>query len=109
MAIRPVDLQQVVMKTPDVTRDTAAQQQAATVQQAQTAEVTKRQAQQAETVTQFEEAGAVLIREREGGRRGQERRPANDKDEAGASAENDDAVPQNTTTGRLGRHVDLSA
>ncbi|HEX6511112.1 MAG TPA: hypothetical protein VF157_02355, partial [Chloroflexota bacterium] len=65
MAIRPVDLQQVVMKSPDVTRDVAVQQQIAASQQTQTAEHTRRRAEQAETVQQMEEeAGAVLIRDR---------------------------------------------
>ena len=108
MAIRPVDLQQVVMKSPDVTRDVSVQQQAATAQQAHTAELTKRQAQQAETVQQFEEAGAVLIREREAGK--DQRQQSRKKDpEAEAETAEDDVNPKAATPARLGRHVDLSA
>jgi hypothetical protein len=109
VAIRPVDLQQVVMKSPDVTRDTAAQQQAATTLQAQATEVTKRQAQQAETVQQFEEAGAVLIRDRQS-RGGQQEQQLEDsaKEQADTAAGEKD-TPKGAAPTRLGRHVDLNA
>lgn len=109
MAIRPVDLQQVVMKSPDVTHDASAQLQAATTQQAHTAELAKRQAQQAETVQQFEEASAVLIREREAGKdQRQQSRKKDAEGEADASGE-DDVNPKPGSLARLGRHIDLSA
>jgi hypothetical protein len=107
MAIRPVDLQQVVMKSPDVTRDASVQQQAATAQQAHTTELAKRQAQQAETVQQFEEAGAVLIREREA-RQDQRQRSRKKEAEAEELAE-EEVNPKSGSPARLGRHVDLSA
>ena len=106
--IRPVDLQQVVMKSPDVTRDTAAQQQAAGVQQSQFAAETKRQAQEAETVQQFDEAGAVLVRDRQQ-REGQPEQDAEDHQQ-GQDGEDGAAAPAaGAPQVRLGRHIDLQA
>ncbi|HLQ33709.1 MAG TPA: hypothetical protein VK457_13565 [Chloroflexota bacterium] len=110
MAIRPVDLQQVVVKSLDVTRDTAAQQQAAGTQQAQTTEQANRRAHQAETVNEFDEAGAVLIRERQArGQQGEQR-----EDEEQEQAEEEATVDGTSGKGaapqvRLGRHIDLQA
>lgn len=109
MAIRPVDLQQTIMKSPDVTRDVSAQQQAATAQQAQIAEHTKRQAQAAETVAQFEEAGAVMIRERQSrGDQQDAEQQAKQQPEAEAEAEAETPAAK-AAAARLGRHIDLQA
>ena len=107
MAIRPVDLQQIAIRTPDITHDTAAQQQAGLVQQGHAAEQTKRQAQQAETVQQFDEAGAVLIRERDarGGQQGAQQDGAKQQ----SQPEEEPGTAKEATPARLGRHIDLSA
>jgi hypothetical protein len=109
MAIRPVDLQQAIVKAPDVTRDATVQQQAATAQQAHMAHETKRQADRAETVAQFEEAGAVLIRERQarGGEQQDQQQQEQDEPEGEASAE--EAAAKAAAQAKLGRHVDLQA
>ena len=108
MAIRPVDLQQVMVKGPDVTHDAAAQSQAATAQQAQTERTAKRQAEQAETVQQFEEAGAVLVRERQAGAGQQGQQEASSKREPDADGA-EAGTPKGTVQTRLGRHIDMSA
>ena len=110
MAIRPVDLQQALMKSPDVTRDASVQQQATVAHQAHTAEHTKRQAERAETVAQFDEADAVLIRERQarGGQQGEEQPKDKQDGEADPAAE-DAAAKAAVAQARIGRHVDLQA
>ena len=109
MAIRPVDLQQVVVKASDVTRDASGQQIAAAAQQTETAQQTNRHAQQAETVQDFEEAGAILIRDRQS--RGQNDQEAEDEEQA---PEDESSEGSNQGKGappqlRLGRHIDLQA
>ncbi len=109
MAIRPVDLQQVVVRATDVGRDSATPQQAAAAQQSHTAEQARRHERQAETVQTFEEAGAVLVRERQA-RSGQQDEPDKKKDQQAADEEGKTAdVPFPGAVSRppLGRHVDL--
>jgi hypothetical protein len=111
MAIRPVDLQQTIMKAPDVTRDVSSQQQGALAQQAHTAHDTKRQAERAETVAQFEdEAAAVLVRERDARDHQQQEQRKKNQQEGEADPLAEDAAAQAAAAqARLGRHIDLSA
>jgi len=115
MAIRPVDLQQVVVKSLDVTRDTAAQQQAAAAAQQNLAESLKKKAlERAETVSEPEEFGAAAVHDR--GARSQQQ--AEDEE---AEAEQQDPMehaPINQQAAnkvqamyrpRVGRHVDVQA
>ena len=116
MALRPVDLQQVMVKSVDVTRETAQQQQsAAAVQEGLATELKARQEQKTETVQDFEEVGAAAVHER-GPRSEQDqqadRRPAaeeqHDEDE-GASLSATDAVLRALPRPKVGRHVDVQA
>jgi hypothetical protein len=109
VSIRPVDLQQVVTRTTDVTREASTQQQAAASHQAQVADQTRRQAQQAETVQQFDEAGAVLVRDRRSGPGQQDQPEDQPKEEPAAEEEQAKGVVLSGGTARppLGRHVDL--
>ena len=109
MALRPVDLQQVVMKAPDASRDPAAQNAAASAHQAQTAQHANKRAQQAETVQQFEEAGAILIRDRDSGNRQQQEDAEEQQAEAESFADEPNQMTGNAPQARLGRHIDLQA
>ncbi|HLG74334.1 MAG TPA: hypothetical protein VK009_28280 [Chloroflexota bacterium] len=111
MAIRPVDLQQTIMKAPDVTRDVSVQQQSASAQQAHMAQDTKRQAERAETVAQFdEEAAAVLVRERDAGEGQQQSQQRKQKQEGEADPIAEEAAAKAAAAqARVGRHIDLQA
>ncbi|MHB8620709.1 MAG: hypothetical protein ACYDAG_14250 [Chloroflexota bacterium] len=107
MGIRPVDLQQVVAKTPDLIRDASAQEQQPLVtQQVFASEQDRRDARRTETVQQFEEAALATIHGR-GGRQSRDRRGAG---RDGQPAEGKDLpsspkLPQ----ARIGRNVDIKA
>ena len=108
MAIRPVDLQQALVKAADVTRDASQSQQAAVAHQAHSAQDTKRQAERAETVAQFDETDTVLIRERQG-RGGQQQAGDQRQQDAEADQAAEEAAAKAAAQARLGRHVDLQA
>lgn len=112
MAIRPIDLQQVLAATPDASRNTAAQQQAASAQQVHVDHDSKRHAEEAaETVQRFEEAGSAVIRDQRG-QSGQQGADADEDDQEQESAEDEQAGAAQITsapTVRLGRHVDMQA
>lgn len=113
MAIRPIDLQQVVLKSVDVARDQgAAQQQAAAAQQSLASDLSKRQDEKAETVQQFDEAGQAAIHDR-GDRSAhsyQESEPqqgeAGDEDPV---AQQQQAANTGLPRPRVGRHIDVQA
>jgi len=113
MAMRPLDLQQVVVKSLDVARETVQQQQlAAAAQDTLAAQQHKRSQLKTETVQQFEEAGAAAIHER--GARSGDSRQQPDTEEA-EEPDQDVMVQQqvNAKNGlarpRVGRHVDMQA
>ena len=110
MAIRPVDLQQTIIKTQDVTRDVSSQQQAGVAQQAHTAAASKRQAEKAETVQHLEdEASAALVRERQA-RGGQQHDEQDGQPPREGETEEDEALTKAAAAqARLGRHIDLHA
>jgi len=113
MAMRPIDLQQVVVKSVDVARETVQQQQlAAAAQDTLVAQQHKRSQLKTETVQQFEEAGAAAIHER-GARSGDSWQEPDPEEPADPQ---EDSVPQqqfNAKNGlprpRVGRHVDVQA
>jgi hypothetical protein len=116
MAIRPVDLQQVVAKSVDVTRDTAAQQQGAIAAQQTLAEQLKKRAiERTETVSQFdEEAATASVHERRERQRQQQDDP--DRREGRGQEGPEPQAPINQQNAskavlqpRVGRHVDMSA
>ena len=108
MALRPVDVQQVLAKLPDAMRDSATQQaQPAAAQQALAGDEARRHEQLAQTVHGFDESGMAAVHERNGQASqeqadDQERREDEQGDQAGAQAPGSRA-PQV----RLGRHIDL--
>ena len=113
MALRPIDLQQVMVKSVDVTRETVQQQQlAAATQENLAAQLKTRHAQKTETVQDFEEVGAAAIHER-GPRSGGDGQAFDDE----AGEQEQDAPPlapaQAALRGlprpRVGRHVDVQA
>jgi len=115
MALRPIDLQQVMVKSVDVTREASQQQQlAAAAQQNLAAQLKTRDAQKTEQVQDFDEVGAAAVHERQP-RSGREDEPG---DESSRETETEDeAVAANATAAALrglprpkvGRHVDVQA
>ena len=114
MAIRPSDLQQVVVKSLDVTRDTAAQQQGVVASQQTLAEQLKRKAlERTETVQQFDEdAGAAAVHERDSRRQQhqeQESQARRQKPAIPDETKQEAAAKATVAQPRVGRHVDLQA
>jgi hypothetical protein len=114
MAIRPVDLQQVLTKLPDIGRDSATQQQQPlAAQHLLASEDAKRRQERAETVKSFEdEAGLAAVHERQQG--GQQPHQESDSEEQaqaepGDSPEGEAVAAARAAQARLGRHIDLQA
>jgi len=109
MAVRPVDLQQVMVKLPDIGRDAASQQQQpVAVQHILADEDAKRRQERAETVQQFDEAGMAAVHERDA-RENHENASANEQHDE-SQAETDEgaqAVAAQAAQTRLGRHIDI--
>ena len=114
MAVRPVDLQQVVVKVTDVVRDASVQQQQLASSQQVTIEQGRRHAQRAETVQSFDEAGAAAIHERDP-RSGHQTPDDEQGEEAAEFAEETPVLSLalgrsgKAARPRVGRHVDLQA
>lgn len=109
MGIRPVDLQPLVLKAPDIVRDIAGQQQqAAAAQQVLESESTQQHTQRAETVQAAEEVGAAAIHERGPNSGGQEEPDQDEQDQAEADGQ-PGAQPKNAAAPRVGRHIDIQA
>ncbi len=110
MAVRPVDLQQVVVKAPEVTRNEASQERQGTIaQQALAGEVAKAQDERRERVQQFEQAEGTLIREREARSGGRQAEARSEEDAEDAETAGDQPVPQGARRPALGRHIDIRA
>ena len=115
MAVRPIDIQQVMVKSVDVTREASQQQQlVAAAQENLAAQLKTRDAQKTETVQDFDEVGAAAVHDRRP-RSGRDDQPG---DESGAETEQDDAaasvdLAQASLRGlprpKVGRHVDVQA
>ena len=108
MAIRPVDLQQTILKASDISRETTIQQEAGASQQMSATGLSKEHDHRAETVQQFDEAAATLIREREErqGQQQQRQDEANGRQESAIADQNPRAMVPRP---KLGRHIDLQA
>jgi hypothetical protein len=108
-------MQQVMVKSVDVTRETAQQQQlAAAVQEGLATQLKTRQAQKSETVQDFEEVGAAAVHERQP-RSGQpegegQADPERDEDEDEATnLSAKEAILRALPRPKVGRHVDVQA
>jgi hypothetical protein len=112
MAVRPVDLQQVLVQLPEVGRDAATQQQQpAAAQQLLANEEAKRRQENAETVKQFDETGMAAVHER--GQREDQEDASGDEQQAQGQAETDEesqaVAAARAAQARLGRHIDIQA
>ncbi|MBV9120266.1 MAG: hypothetical protein JOZ39_06120 [Chloroflexi bacterium] len=113
MAIRPIDLQQAVVKSTDVTREASQQQQLAAAAQDNIAKrLELRHAQKTETVQQFDETGEAAVHERDarsGGDPRQQERQAQGQTAGNAAAQQNIQAKDGNPRPRVGRHVDMQA